>query len=364
MLREKSAIKVACCAGFWCTNIGNAFFELGVIHVLENMLGKRNVTIVSDLQTYANGIGWRNYPIKNQLQYLSKLDVDYLVLMGPVISKYFLQLWESVLTELAHKGIGYILLSAGMMKMTDKSHADCKAFFEKNPPFALVSRDLETYMTFGQYALHAYNGICFSYFAPDYYAPCSLVTDSPYWTLNFDKIPEPYIQAGRGKANNRAFNYKDEWYSVQTGGGIGAVSKKTDRFTDALIYVSSLFPQPKRPNQIGKYNVIRTDHRFYPHFRSKIYSRPRSFCADIPYGYLNLYANTDCTFSDRVHACAVTLAFGHSAMFFAATSRDGLLSRIGVKDIHSRPVCADMAYLNEEKRKMTDWLDNIIKADK
>ena len=31
-------IRVAYCTGFWCTNIGNGFFSLGVEHVLKNMI--------------------------------------------------------------------------------------------------------------------------------------------------------------------------------------------------------------------------------------------------------------------------------------------------------------------------------------
>ena len=45
-------MKVACCTGFWCTNIGNGFFSLGVEYVLKKILGAENVTVVSDYQTY------------------------------------------------------------------------------------------------------------------------------------------------------------------------------------------------------------------------------------------------------------------------------------------------------------------------
>ena len=83
-------MKVAYCTGFWCTNIGNGFFSLGVEYVLKKILGAENVTVVSDYQTYTTSYGKRLYPHKNQLEYIAKLDVDYIVLAGPVISKYFL----------------------------------------------------------------------------------------------------------------------------------------------------------------------------------------------------------------------------------------------------------------------------------
>ena len=111
---------------------------------------------------------------------------------------------------------------------------------------------------------------------------------------------------------------------------------------------------------IGQYMLVRTDQRFHPHFRSKIYAYKNSFCADIPYGYINLYANAQLTLSDRVHACAVTLAYGHSAMLFAKTNRVGLLERVGAGEITKRPVSLDMELIRAEKAKMVEWLQNVL----
>lgn len=95
--------RVAYCTGFWCTNIGNAFFSMGVEKVLKELLGDENVTLVSDIQTYTTSYGKRLYPDKNQLEYISNLDVDYIVLAGSVISKYFLLLCGDILEKLEKK---------------------------------------------------------------------------------------------------------------------------------------------------------------------------------------------------------------------------------------------------------------------
>ena len=89
-------MKVAYCTGFWCTNFGNGFFSLGVEYVLKKILGAENVTVVSDYQTYTTSYGKRLYPHKNQLEYIAKLDGDYIVLACPVISKYFLLLGKDI----------------------------------------------------------------------------------------------------------------------------------------------------------------------------------------------------------------------------------------------------------------------------
>ena len=120
--------------------------------------------------------------------------------------------------------------------------------------------------------------------------------------------------------------------------------------------MSARAPQKRRKNTIGEYEIIRTDHRFHPHFRRKIYSQYNSFCSDLPYGYLNIYANSKLTLSDRVHACAATLAYGNSAMLFAKTNRIGLLERVGVEEITEHPVKLDLDRLEKEKKDMIAWL--------
>lgn len=358
-------MKVAYCTGFWCTNIGNGFFSMGVEYALKKVLGEKNVTVVSDLQTYTASYGKRRYVHKNQLEYLSSLDVDYIVLAGPVISKYFLELWKDILLQLKRRGIGYILLSAGTMKLDEASNKEIKDFFEICPPFAISSREESVYKEFGSYAKHSYNGICFSFFVPDVYAACGISGLSPYIVYNFDKINEPkmWIDGESKKKAIRSFEYGGEKFNLSYPKFFTSVSAKTDRFTDALIYAMSVLPAVKRNSEVGKYKVIRTDHRFHPHFRRKIYRQKNSYVADLPYGYINLYANAELTLSDRVHACAATLAFGHSAMLFSKTNRSGLLERVGAGEICSRPVKLDMNLLEDEKKKELEWLKDIVLED-
>lgn len=353
--------KVAYCTGFWCTNIGNAFFSMGVEYVLKQLLGNENVTLVSDLQTYTTAYGKRLYKHKNQLEYISDLDVDYVVLAGPVISKYFLNLWEDILIKLEKRNIRYIILSAGMMKMTKESQEECSQFFKNHPPYIFTSREQSAYDAFSQYCEKAYNGICFSFFAPDYYSPAPI--NRKYFAVNFDKICEPLIvRDDSGKIESTSFDFNGERYLYKNTNLLTKIAYKTDRFSDALIYMASILPQKKRKNKIGDYDVIRTDHRFHPHFRSKIYGQGNSFCADLPYGYLNIYANSSLTLSDRIHACAVTLAYGNSAMLFTETNRVGLLERVGAGDISKKPVKLDMDKLNKEKENMLIWLkENLCK---
>lgn len=355
-------IKIAYCTGFWCTNIGNGFFSIGVEYVLKKLFGDKNVTLVSDYQTYTTSYGKRLYPHPKQLEYITSLDVDYIVLAGPVLSKYFLVLWKNILERLNARGVGYMLLSAGTMKLDEESRKEIKAFFKVCPPEVLLSRDRATYDEFGSFARHAFDGICFSFFVSDLYAPAKMSSAAPYIICNFDKIDEPaiWIDTGDTRRIDRQFSFEGNTYNIAYPKLLNQAMGKTDRFTDALIYAFSLFPAPVRADSIDRYKVVRTDHRFHPHYRSKIYRRNHSFCADLPYGYLNLYANASLTLSDRVHACAATLAFGNHAMLFADTDRQGLLRRVGAEEITDHPVRLNLEYLVDEKSKMVRWLGNTI----
>ena len=187
-----------------------------------------------------------------------------------------------------------------------------------------------------------------------------------YMICNFDKMGEPklWISNKKDEEYNREFKFENNNIKMAYPKLFNKLTTKTDRFTDALIYMLSILPAPKREDSLGKYKIVRTDQRFHPHYRGKIYRQNNSFCADLPYGYLNLYANSQLTLSNRVHSCAVTLAFGHSAMLFSKTDRLGLLGRVGANDICEKPVKLDLEYVKSEKEKMVQWITNILKEVK
>jgi hypothetical protein len=82
--------------------------------------------------------------------------------------------------------------------------------------------------------------------------------------------------------------------------------------------------------------------------------------SDIPEDYLQLYANTKATFSDRVHACIATFAFGHPAMLFSKTKRAFLFKRLGLETVQEKLTYPDMMKIKEEKIKQVQFLASIL----
>ena len=350
--------KVAYIGGCWSTNVGNGFFNLGADYVLKKVFGNQNVNMVMDQSAFTPGWSRKRGNIPWAINYWEHLNVDYVVLLGPILSEGFLPIWKPTLDALKERGIKYMILSAGMMKYDKRTISEIKAYIEVNPPYVITTRDHETYKMFEHDVPQIYDGICFAFFVPDYYKP--FTTDlGDVMAINFDKIDEPlfYIDDNKHKVDVE-FDFEGHHYGMRFK-GLAGVGLKTDRFTDALIYASSPLPRTKRPERIGNFTIIRPDHRYNPMFIRKVFRYPNSFCADIPHTYANIYANAKLTVSDRVHACALTLAYGNSAYLLAKTGRSGLLTRVGAEKITEHPVKIDLKYLNGEKEKLLQWLNDI-----
>lgn len=356
---EKKMKKVAFIGGYWAPNIGNAFFNLGANYVLNQIFEPENVTMVFDQPAYITQWNTNKGNPPWAIDYWSHLNVDYVCLLGPVLTKAFLPIWKQCLDKLKERGIKYMILSAGMMKYDKNVIQEIKSYFKINPPYVMTTRDTDTYKTFKEDVSNIYDGICFAFFMPECYKPIS--TDlTPLMAINFDKIDEPHIYIDEPeKPADILFEFENQKISMKFGGVFSKLGLKTDRFTDAIVYAMSPLPRGKRPVKIGKYNIIRTDHRFAPMFMRKVYRYNNSFCADIPHTYANIYAEAEITLSDRVHACAVTLAYGNAAYLFAKTGRSSLLHRVGAVGIEDHPVKIDLDYLNNEKSKMIQWLKSI-----
>ena len=91
--------------GFWGTNIGNAFFNLGGRFIAEETFEKENVSLIGDHPGYwtfnRQGNGFR----KNSKNYFLDLDLDWLILQGPLFTKNFPEMWGDTLIELKKRGV-------------------------------------------------------------------------------------------------------------------------------------------------------------------------------------------------------------------------------------------------------------------
>jgi hypothetical protein len=322
-------MKIGYIGGFWATNIGNSFYNLGALHLLNDVFGKNDVYFLPDPpQEY-----WSK--IKNDYKWIQNLDLDLFIITGPSLNKWHIDVFKPIFDVLKSKNKKIAYLSVGASTYTE-NEADLVSEFINNYPIEFImTRDEITYNLYkNKVNTKIFNGICTSMFLNDA-VNVPKVNDN-FIVSNFTFFKEPFIEY---KNNN--------W-----------------------IYTHSFFP--KFQNEINSYKVVRPNNSFFIpilpkiHKGGLIFNRDNIYYSDLPYGYLSILKSAKKVFSDRVHTCAATLILGGEAMYIkgskrSADGRKNLFLRIGLNDIFKKPVSLDFNLINKEKEKMKFFLNEYKK---
>lgn len=339
----KSA-RVALVSGFWGQNIGNAFFNIGGKWILEKVFGVGNVAFIQDQPGYRTFHKQSRGNPRNAFDLIGHLDIDYLVLQGPLLTSTYRALWQKTFERLRRRKVKIILLGAAFFKYTQAELVAVRPFLEEFPPAVIVTRDSVTHKILTDWGFDAYDGIDSAFFVP--LALPKLALDiEPYVTLTFDRWPEPTIAIGSHKQSKQAFLLDGEYWSISK----PSIATKLADLGKAEAYLGHLMDRRVLPDRLGNYHVIRPEHRSNPHITWKIYKHPRSLVSDEPFSYAALYSSAALTMTDRVHAAILTLAYGNAAMLFTPTPRSSVFSRFGLRVIGEEPVRISADRLGEEQ---------------
>ena len=351
--------RVALVSGFWGQNIGNAFFNVGGRFILEQVFGAGNVNFIQDQPAYRTFHDQSKGNPRNDLNLLRYLDVDVVVLQGPMLTVNFRHIWADAFAEYRRRNIQVILLGAGLFKFSDQEIRAAREFVREFPPIVISTRDRDTFEAIKDCAPHTYCGIDSAFFAPDVCAALPL-TIEPYIVLNFDRFPEPTI--GEGEAANpdgqriRNIRWKEHRWTLAT-------ARLQQWFATKgkwQAYIGHLIDRRRLPTELSGYKIVRPEHRFNPHVTWKIYKQPNAVASDEPYTYFTVYGNTELTLADRVHACVVTLAYGKPAMLFTPSPRARLFDRLDLSEIRQQPVTLSRDRLVQEKGELLDFLRKAV----
>lgn len=350
----------------WSPNIGNAFFALGIKHVLEQAVPNARVVLFSDQAAYLNlvpGPNYRREP-RNSLHYLEYIRPDYIVLTGSLLTKQFPQVWGTSLKSLVQAGTKILLIGVGHYDYSPEEIEVCRNLLREYPPYVFVSRDHQTYENLHDIAECSYDGIDGAYFTPDIFQP--IRTDlPPYVVLNFDKTPEPRIRALSNsvfqpdKLLYETFNFDfqgQEWL-VQFPKLRLAASRFLGKGFSFLLGPLGLCGTKQK--RFGDFMIVRTDHQLNPIMIRRIFRGPNAFAGDIPYTYLNIYAQTELTLTDRIHAALVTMAYGRPAMLFSQSGRALIIEEVGGEGVTRGPTNLDMDVLARRKQAMISFLRSV-----
>lgn len=351
---------VALVSGFWGQNIGNAFFNIGGHWLLRQVFGEEAVAFIQDQPGYRTFHKQHRGNPRNDVGLLGYLDVEYVVLQGPMLTTSFEALWSDTFSRMRARGTKIILLSAGLFRYTDEEKEAVRRFLKKFPPYLISTRDEVTYEFVRDLCDCTYSGIDSAFFAPKAYEPISL-TLPPYIAVNFDQYPEPNISVAKsaGDVDSRS-QHRFEALGLHWGLRQPKIPMAFANSGQWQTYLGSMIDFRRLPNELAGYQVVRPDHRFNPHITWKVYKQANSIASDEPFTYFTVYANTELTLSDRVHACVATLAYGKPAMLFTPSPRSYLFDRLGVGGLRKRPVTLDLEMLEQERQNELAFLQNAV----
>ncbi len=313
--------------GGWISNIGNAFIDYGSTYSLGQAAPDAEVFITSSFGRWVSsemkrglrGMVFRSAgDANNAFNQLAAADADYIVQSGTCLADEWMSLHGEALIEAREHGAEIILYGVGM---TDKTYnreeiEKTREWLDRIQPYAFISRDDPTFEAYHDVADHSYNGIDNGFFVNHSYDPMPFDLGE-YVALNFDKRPEPDLAE------------------------LGVHPDET---------------------------IVRPHHSFwftfpfaqYREMHNEYYHRENVLISDVPTEYLDVYAGSAATYSDRVHACVATLAYGHPAHLSCDTPRAHLFERVGMGDITQGLIEPATERLMEEKQAQIDFMSEII----
>jgi hypothetical protein len=286
--------------GAWPQNIGNAFFDLGAlaiikkiapnatiyrtggsVHWMFNASAKKNESrVVRKLRKVTNNPIPRN---PNSVEIGQVAELDLLVFAGMSMCEEFVLNNGKTFIEASKRGIPVLLLGTGGSLYNERDTRVFSDFVNSLCKTAVITRDDDTYNLFKTNLKNIHSGIDCAFFLPDYYTPPKLV------------LPD---------------------YNVEC----------FDEFLDTTVTHTE-----------GRL-VVRAHHDMWGPLRNEYINKPMTLVSDIPEDYLTIYAQSKITYSDRVHACVATLAYGNEAQLYSQTPRKALFSKVGLPDI-TKKVC-------------------------
>ena len=303
-------------------NVGNGFLDYGAMYQLRNACPDAEIIFVSNTSPekefqFGGKLGFRGLGGRRtgRFDLRTSFGGDCYVFTAACLCDIWFAVNKEFLAWLAREQKPVVILGAsgsdsGSLNYNKTEFDRVRAEVGKLNLYIMTSRDEGTYEGFGDLAKHVYNGVDCAFYLSEAFRPATLER-RPYDVMAVDDNPLPNISTDRD---------------------IVRVCHKASR-------INSLTRAIRHPlRDLGLMHKL-------------------DWVSDLPDDYLNLYANCDTVYADRVHACVAALTFGRKAQYFGNSPRSGLLTRVlGDFEISKKPVQLDLEFLAREKAKQFEFL--------
>ncbi len=283
----------------WPTNIGNGFIDFGAQAILRLAAPGAQIAFASEMPRwfFRHAQHERSSAVPARMEQAFDVaaasNCDLVVCSGMAMCREFAEVNGPTVVKLSERGVPLLLLGTGGEHYTAEEEKIYGSLMQRLNLLAFVSRDDQSFDTFGGHAKRAIKGIDCAFFLPEAYAPLKLDLP-PFVAAAFDSTAEPALEL-RG-----------------------------------------------RP-------LVRAHHDCWGPLPAAYVRHPNTLVSDLPQDYLTLYANAEEVHSDRVHACIAALAYGRKARLYHPTPRGSLFAAVGVGDVRENLVQLDSAAMREKK---------------
>ncbi|WP_049923602.1 polysaccharide pyruvyl transferase family protein [Halopiger djelfimassiliensis] len=325
----------------WITNIGNGFIDKGAKRIIRRAFPDSEIIEISGFPNKAEenvalgplaGNVWqklgapgekfrgrrlRDHPVRQNMVSISELvDVDLAILPGCVLYDVALEPYFPTLLELQARDIPIVLLGAGGGSYDRETRRCVTEKLSRLDNCGLISRDTPAYESYADTVDVAYNGIDCAFFIDEWHTPSE--SNQKFSVAAFDKVEEPPLRSDTRtiRPDHNPLGRSKPYQGI----------------------VRNVWDRIKSYGDFNRGNV---------------------FVSDLITDYLFLYANTEVTHSDRIHACIPTLAYGNQAQFHFDTPRAALFDNVGLSEITERPVTLN-ENIEEQKEQQVQQLRETV----
>ena len=231
---------------------------------------------------------------------------DLLIVPGMTICAEYIRVAGPAVLQAVRNGAKVLFLGAGGEFYDKKENVEFLNFLDAVQPIGIRTRDVGTYEMLKGWNMDVCLGMDCAFFANDFFKPPQLALD-PFVASNFDMGEEPE-------------------------------------------FIKSI------PN------VVRTNHCANFPVLEAVYKLLNVMVSDVPTDYLTVYANAKEVYSDRVHACVVSLAYGTPVRFYYKTPRSGLFGPVGAEAVAKELTVLDRDHFQKIKNEQVEWTRRVIES--
>lgn len=203
-------------------------------------------------------------------------------------------------------------MGGGGHDYSDEEISKVRKFYSEIESYAFISRDSIAFKNYKGLFSYAHNGIDCAFFVSDFYSPPKLSLPE-FIIINIEERP----------------------------------SRKIRTPASMCIYTIHGVRGLRLPLIPARLSILPTIRNL--------------FISNNPFDYLALYGNCKATYSTRVHACVVTLAYGNPAMLFKKNIKSRIFDKVGASSITHELTYADRSKMLEEKRLFLSFLKKVLK---